>query len=225
MALKVIGAGYGRTATLSLKIALERLGFGPCYHMTEVFMAPESMVHWVRASQGAPDWETIFEGFAAAVDFPACRFWRELAAFYPDARVLLSVRDPEKWFESTQATIFSPSAVQMLDRSPMKDFVKEVVWDFFDGRIHDRDFMIAAFRKHNADVQAAIPAKRLLVYEASQGWPPLCEFLGVPVPADPFPRVNSREEMGALIAERGRSGGDTDLEALQQSIKARLGRT
>jgi hypothetical protein len=227
MSLKLIGAGFGRTGTLSLKFALEQIGFGPCYHMTEVLVAPESPAHWVRAADGHPDWETIFKGFASTVDFPACTFWRELSQFYPQAKVLLSVRDPEKWFESTQETIFSERAVNMLKGiPPMKEFMDKVTWIHFGDRIHDKDFMIETFKRHNAEVERTIPKDRLLVYEASQGWEPLCRFLNVAVPDTPFPRVNSREEMATLMASHSVTpGAPMDLEKLQQSIKARLGRS
>jgi hypothetical protein len=227
MSMKLIGAGYGRTGTLSLKVALEQLGFGPCYHMTEVMLAPESMTHWVRAADGKPDWETIFKGFTSTVDFPGCTFWRELSQFYPQAKVLLSVRDAEKWFESTQATIFSERAIGMLSGvEPMKEFLNKVAWSNFGGRIHDKDVMIAAFNRHNSEVQRTIPKERLLVYEASQGWEPLCKFLDVPVPDAPFPRINSREEMAALMESHGSEDPNApmDLARLQQNIKARLGR-
>src|SRR5437870_2958107 len=108
MALKVIGAGLGRTGTLSLKLALEELGFGPCHHMAEVMLHLESVPLWIQAADGNPDWEAIYKGYAATVDYPGCFFWRELEKFYPDAKIILTVRDPEQWFESTQATIFSP---------------------------------------------------------------------------------------------------------------------
>lgn len=227
MSLKLIGAGYGRTGTLSLKVALEQIGFGPCYHMTEVMLAPESMAQWVRAADGEPDWETIFKGFTSTVDFPGCTFWRELSQHYPDAKVLLSVRDAETWFESTQATIFSEPAIGMLSGvAPMKEFLSKVAWSNFGGKIHDKDFMIAAFKRHNAEVQRTIPKDRLLVYEASQGWEPLCKFLDVPVPDGPFPRINSREEMAALMESRGADDPNApmDLARLQQNIKAKLGR-
>src|SRR5262245_19137133 len=118
MAVQLIGAGLGRTGTPSLKFALEQIGFGPCYHMPEVMLNPEASQHWVRAANGNPDWEAIFNGFVATVDFPGCTFWRELADYYPDAKVLLSVRDPEQWFESTQETIFSEAARKMLSQGP-----------------------------------------------------------------------------------------------------------
>jgi len=223
MALKVIGAGYGRTATLSLKFALEQIGFGPCHHMAEVMLKPETAADWMRAADGHPDWERIYNGFVSTVDFPGCTFWRELSNFYPDAKVLLSVRDPDQWFDSTQATIFSERSMKMLGQTPMRSFIEKVAWNVFGEHIHDRKFMTEAFKKHNAEVQRVIPKERLLVYEASQGWEPLCKFLGVPVPDTPFPRVNSREEMATMMAQAGENAFDP--ARMREAIKARLGRS
>src|SRR4026207_181124 len=125
MGLKVIGAGLGRTGTLSLKLALEQLGYGPCYHMTEVFLNPADMRLWIDAADGHPDWDTLFRNFASTVDYPGCSYWRHLVRHYPEARVLLSVRDPDQWFESTQATIFSPQSIQRLRTSPMGPFAEK----------------------------------------------------------------------------------------------------
>ena len=225
MPLQVIGAGLGRTGTLSLKVALEQIGFGPCYHMAEVMMHPECTALWLRAQDGHPDWAAIFNGYTATVDFPGCTFWRELSAFYPQAKVVLSVRDPDKWFESTQSTIFSPAMIQMLSGTPMKEFIEKSVFKAFGERIHDREFMVAAFKQHNTDVQRAIPADRLLVHEAAQGWEPLCTFLGVPVPATPFPRINDREEMAAMMSEGAGGTGAPDISRIQDVIKARLGKS
>jgi len=222
MALKVIGAGLGRTGTLSLKMALEQLGIGPCYHMVEVMMHPEAAALWIGAANGKPDWDAIFHGYAATVDYPGCSFWRELSAFYPDAKVLLSLRDPDQWFESTQATIFSAQAMEMIGRSPMKPFLEKTVWNEFGDRIHDRDFMVDAFRRHNAAVQQAIPKERLLVYEPGQGWEPICEFLGVPVPASPFPHANSREEMATIMSQHRDGAGPVDLARLQDTLRERF---
>ena len=232
MSLQIVGAGLGRTATLSLKLALEQLGFGPCYHMAEVMMHPEYVDLWVRAADGHPDWDVIFKGYTATVDYPACSYWRELSRFYPEAKILLSVRDADKWFESTQATIFSPAMMQVLSGTPLKEFIGKSVVKEFGERIHDRDFMVAAFQRHNADVEREIPKDRLLVYDAAQGWEPLCAFLEVPVPAAPFPRVNSREEMSAMMTSQGAGGaggaggadGPMDIAPMQDAIKARLGK-
>ncbi|MCB2098759.1 MAG: hypothetical protein KDE05_14095, partial [Parvularculaceae bacterium] len=123
MTLSVIGAGLGRTGTASLKVALETLGLGKCHHMSEVFGSPEQTDLWVKAAHGAPDWPTIFKGYGSAVDFPTAAFWRELADYYPDAKIILSLRDPEKWYESTQETILSPAMAAGLEHLPFAPVV------------------------------------------------------------------------------------------------------
>jgi hypothetical protein len=200
MALKVIGAGFGRTGTMSLKAALERLGFGPCYHMVECFpRGPEHWRLWTEAAAGNPDWEAIFDGFTATVDFPACTSYRALADHYPEAKVILSVRDPASWFDSTQETIFSPAWIEWLDGSEAADYMRATINDYFDGRMHDREHLVQRFEQHVASVKAAIAPERLLVFEARQGWEPLCAFLDCPVPDEPFPRVNDAPETKAII--------------------------
>jgi len=195
MTLKVIGAGFGRTGTMSLKAALEQLGFGPCYHMIEVFPKPEAPDLWSAAADGDPDWESIFDGYASAVDWPACHFWRELMDHYPDAKVILSVRDAEQWFASTQATMFRPDL--MGDSKPPQNFqnmAAKTVFADIGGDPNDHDSCIAAYKSHNQMVMKTVPADRLLVYEATQGWAPLCAFLGVAAPDAPYPRTNSSDE-------------------------------
>ena len=202
MALKIVGAGLGRTGTLSMKHALEQLGFGPCHHMLEVFMHPESVSLWVDAARGKPDWNAIFKDYASAVDYPSAKYWRELANYYPDAKVLLTVRSPESWFESTQATIFAPDSVAVSNAPPqMKEFFEAITSDFH-GKLGDRAFMIDYFRRHTEEVERTIPKERLLVYHVGEGWERLCKFLGVPVPATPYPSENSREEFRARHASR-----------------------
>lgn len=199
MALKVVGSGLGRTGTLSLKAALEQLGLGPCHHMVEVFTHPESVPLWVAAGEGRGDWDAIFKDYNSMVDYPGAAYWRELAAHFPDAKVLHSVRDPDRWFESTQETIFAPGSPALAQAGPMTAFFSTITRAFGD-HLHDRAFMTDFFRRHTEAVKAAIPPERLLVYEVSEGWGPLCAFLGVPVPETPFPSVNSREEFKARIA-------------------------
>ena len=221
MALKLIGAGLGRTGTLSLKVALEQLGYGPCYHMAEVLMQIDTAPGlWIRAHEGQPDWDRIFKGFAATVDYPGGMFWKELAAYYPEAKVLLSVRDPQSWFESTQESIFGPMK-DLLLQTPAGTFLDRVLFNQFGDRIHDREFMVDYFKRHNDEVVKGIPADRLLVYEAKQGWDPLCKFLGVPVPDAPFPRINSREEMAATMAAHGPITSGDELVSM---VKQHLGR-
>ena len=198
MALKIVGSGLGRTGTKSLHTALPMLGFGPCHHMVEVFTHPESVPLWIEAGHGRPNWDAIFADYQSMVDYPGAHYWRQLAAHYPDAKVLHSVRDPDKWFDSTQATIFAPGGAASAP-GPMADFFNSFAGDI---RPHmaDRAFMTDHDRRHTEEVIAAIPPERLLVYEVGQGWEPLCAFLGVPVPAEPFPSENSRAEFIARTA-------------------------
>lgn len=200
MPLSVIGAGLGRTGTMSLKLALEQLGVGPCYHMVELFGHPERPAYWLDAMAGRPvDWETVFDGYASTVDWPSVTFYKALADHYPDAKVILTLRDPDEWFESTQATILGPAFPKAAD-TPWAAMVHKLVGGAFDDCIDDRAHVIAAFHRHNAEVRRTIAPERLLVYEAAQGWGPLCEFLGLPIPATPMPTSNSRQEFIARLA-------------------------
>lgn len=197
MALKIVGSGLGRTGTKSLQTALGVLGFGPCHHMVEVFAHPESVPLWIEAGQGRPNWDAIFAGYQSMVDYPGAHYWRELAAYYPDAKVLHSVRDPDKWFESTQATIFAPGGPTSTP-SPMSPFFDTFMSPMRD-HLGDRAYMTDHFRRHSEEVKAAIAPERLLVYDVGQGWEPLCAFLDVPIPADPFPSENSRAAFIARV--------------------------
>jgi hypothetical protein len=196
MTLKVIGAGYGRTGTMSMKLALEQLGLGPCYHMVEVFKNPDAVGWWEAAADGKPDWEKIFAGYESTVDWPSATFYRELADAYPDAKVILTLRDPEAWYASTQATIFARDFPPDSEE-PFLRMVAKVVGRLFDNRMHDKDKLISVYNRHNETVKKVIPAERLLVYDLVQGWGPLCSFLGAPVPDAPMPKVNTTEEFQA----------------------------
>lgn len=201
MPLQVIGAGLGRTGTLSLKTALEMLGFGPCHHMMEVFANRESQVPlWNRAANGeAVDWDEVFAGYKASVDWPSAHFYAELADRYPDAKVILSLRDPQRWAESMAETILESMASMGLDKGPpAADHPMYFGGVLIPQKTFGYDFseanVIAAFNRHNEEVRRRIPAGRLLEFEAAHGWEPLCAFLGVPVPDAPYPSVNSREQ-------------------------------
>ena len=222
MALRIIGAGLGRTGTMSMKLALEQLGVGRCYHMAELIADFSRLPLWLRAADGAADWEAVFAGFSATVDYPGCTYWRELAAFYPDAKVLLTVRDPDDWFDSTQATIFSAPMRARIAGSPMEGFFQKAVLRDFRDRIDDRAFMTETFRRHNDAVRSAIPPERLLEYEVGEGWPRLCAFLGVAVPAAPFPRVNTRDEMQRMMAAAGAAPASAGVEAMGDMARRRL---
>jgi hypothetical protein len=209
MPLKVIGAGLGRTGTLSLKVALEQLGFARCYHMTEVLAHPEHIPVWDAAARGEPvDWEALFRGYQATVDWPGCNFYAELLRLYPEARVILTVRDPDRWYDSARQTIYyvrhaipawlAPLLPRMRRFRPMLD---RLIWvGMFHGRFEDRLYAIEVFRRHKEQVKRSVPPDRLLVYEVGEGWGPLCAFLGVPVPeGQPFPHLNDAAEFRARI--------------------------
>jgi len=200
MSLKVIGAGFGRTGTMSLKAALEQLGLGPCYHMVECLpRGPEHWQKWVDAASGKPDWDTLFDGFESTVDFPSCSSYEALAAHYPDARVILTVRDPERWFESTQETIFTPRWIDYLRNVEMGKFIQLNVNDYLQDRIHDKQHLIQRFQEHTDEVRNTVPASRLLVFEVKDGWGPLCEFLQLPEPDTDFPFVNDTEATKEIL--------------------------
>lgn len=197
MALDVIGAGFGRTGTLSLKYALERLGYDRCYHMLEVRENPSHVGLWRRATDGQDvDWDALFEGYRASVDWPACTFWRPLANHYPDAKVILSLRDPERWYRSVHDTIYQAITMELPDGAPeslseqMAMVRRLVLEQTFEDDFEDRAHAIEVFNRHNEEVKAAFDDDRLLVFEASEGWEPLCKFLGKPLPKEDFPRVN-----------------------------------
>ena len=198
MPLSVIGAGLGRTGTMSLKLALERLGHGPCYHMKEVLAHLDAHVPmWDRAAEGGlVDWDVLFEGYRAAVDHPAAGFYRELAAHYPEAKVILTVRDPERWFQSFTNTILHPLTEPLPDHLvAWGTMVRKAILDrVFDGNVADKTHVIASYERHNEEVKRAVPRGRLLVYEVAQGWEPLCQFLEAPVPDEPFPMANTTDE-------------------------------
>ena len=199
MSLKLIGAGFGRTGTLSLKFALEKLGLAPCYHMMEVLAHKDFREYWASAARGeTPDWDVIFDGYQATVDWPGATYWKELAEYYPDAKVLLSVRGGEGWYKSVMNTIYGAenrARFEVLPADhPRRVMIDRIFKTTFDGQIEDKDHAISVFNKHNELVKETIPADRLLVYEVGSGWDPICEFLGVPVPDEAYPNSNSTED-------------------------------
>ena len=209
MPLKVIGAGFPRTGTLSLKLALEDLGFGPCHHMAELFQHAEQPPLWTRKFNGETlDWEVLLKGYNSLTDAPGCFFYRELADRYPDAKVLLSIRSAESWWKSASATVMANDAPA--DGPPISGDMGKMfqAMGAYLGRQHgaqsswdsmsaNKDAAIASFERHNESVRKYIKPERLLVFEAKQGWAPLCKFLGVPVPDKPYPRVNTTEDFNA----------------------------
>jgi hypothetical protein len=207
--MKLIGAGFGRTGTTSLKAALEELGLGPCYHMSETFKNSEHVDTWLAAAEGRPvDWKALFSGYQATVDWPGCSFYRELMALYPDAKVLLSVRDPESWYRSCIDTIYkithvfpiSPVGRYLPGLGKNTRMIERLIWEnTFHGRFRDKAHAIAIFERNIEEVRRVVPAERLLIYDVKEGWEPLCRFLGVPAPDKPFPRLNDTREFQRRI--------------------------
>ncbi len=210
MALQVIGAGFGRTGTLSLKVALEKLGFSKCYHMMEVMVNDDHVERWREVARGEPvDWDVLFAGYKAAVDWPSCNFWEAQLAQFPDAKVLLSERDPEHWYKSVMSTIYPSSLagrkVEDLAIRVRVEMAFEVIWDaLFDGRMDDKKHVIGVYLAHNERVKRLVPAAKLLVFNPSDGWEPLCAFLECDVPEEPFPRANTTEEFHDRMRKRMR---------------------
>jgi hypothetical protein len=194
MSLKVVSTGLGRTGTKSMQTALAMLGFGPCHHMVEVFRHPESMPLWIDAADGRADWDAIFKDYNSAVDYPSAAYWRELTRHYPHAKVLLTVRDPDEWFDSVHATILAPQSLSRREGEDMPARFFASLMRRLPSRLDDRATMTDYFRCHTQAVTAAVAPNRLLVYQTGEGWERLCNFLGVPVPAEPFPSENSRAE-------------------------------
>jgi hypothetical protein len=236
--LKVIGAGLPRTGTASLKAALERLGFGPCYHMFEVLTHPEHVDRWLPITSDMPmDWDRVFDGYQSSQDWPASYFWREQAAAYPDAKVILSVRDPHRWYTSFQALLSNvppesppeeaPEAVRHVieTMARMRPIVDKVGTSTFGddwglgAELLDEQHALEVYRRHVTTVQESLPPERLLVFDVRQGWGPLCDFLGVEPPADePFPHLNDsaalRDMFDQLMTEgRLTSPFDPGLQA------------
>lgn len=200
MTVKVVGAGVGRTGTMSLKVALERLVGGTCHHMTEVFADPEQVAGWTAAIEGRPvDWTGLLARFSAIVDWPGASFWPETHAAFPEALVLLSVRDPEAWYRSASNTIFLAFDQVPPELQPWMDSVRRLLRDRFSDRLDDPQTMMDAYERHNDAVRKGVPARQLLEWRPEQGWEPICDRLGVPVPDDPFPRTNTTEEMRSLL--------------------------
>jgi Sulfotransferase domain len=229
--MKLIGAGLPRTATLTQKIALEMLGQGPCYHMVNILTDLSQVQQWIDAFDGSADWDKVFAGHNATVDWPSAYFYTELMQVYPDAKVLLSVRDPESWARSMENTIWGClygdtlmrdlSAAQARVNPGWAKYLELVtaMWTK-SGLLGEGDFdttaLAAAFDRYNDEVRATVPPEKLLVWSAADGWEPLCEFLGVPVPPAPLPRVNDSGMFAGRIIE----GSMMALNAWQDEQKA-----
>jgi len=219
MSIKVIGAGLPRTGTNTLRESLQQLGFVKTYHMKELLVHPENLNYWTSLRKtGTTHWEELYNGYQATVDFPCYPWYKEHLKQYPEAKVILSVRPFEQWHSSVYSTIWqaqNPSESQKTEmsekllsnprlQSVMKclEFAKEVIMeDHFQGRFLDKTFAEEVFNKHNEEVKKHVPAKQLLVFDVLEGWEPLCTFLNVPVPDEPLPHTNKREDFKAMLGE------------------------
>jgi hypothetical protein len=234
--MKLIGAGLPRTATLTQKIALEMLGIGPCYHMVNILSDLSLVPQWSDAFTSQVDWDQVFAGFSATVDWPGAFFYRELMEYYPDAKVLLSVRDSEAWATSMRDTIWGVlyGDTMMNDLSAARCRVDSGWYQYIEltkamwsksgllGAIEqgfEISALAAAMERYNAEVVATVPAERLLVWSPADGWGPLCEFLEAPVPAAPLPRVNDSAMFVDRIIE-GAMSVLTQWQDQQQQILA-----
>lgn len=204
MTLRVVGAGIGRTGTHSLKIALEQLLGGPCYHMLEVFGRPDDIPVWHRAIKGEmPDWNAFLADYRAAVDWPAGAFWREISAANPDAAILLSTRSSaDAWWTSASNTIFHIADADAFGGDAgraQREMAIDMLALRFTPNWQDETEAKRAYEAHNADVRASVPADRLIDWRPGDGWAPICEKLGLPVPDAPFPHVNTTDEFRAMV--------------------------
>jgi hypothetical protein len=211
MALKIIGSGLGRTGTHSLKLALEQLGFGKCYHMFELLENPSGLSCFTDAENGKkPDWDKLFTGYLSAIDYPVARYYKQLISVYPDAKVIHTIRDPESWYQSCIETIFwasRPDASRIINMMVRLPFSKNLRNRFpvlkYNGMMLEREFgkdlkdkatVIKKYNERNEEVLATVPKERLLVFKSQEGWEPLCNFLNVPVPSTPYPKSNTKTE-------------------------------
>ena len=202
--MKVFGAGFGRTGTMSLKIALEKLGIGPCYHMREVVSHPSHIKLWYDISRGEhPNWNRLFSSFNSAVDFPVSLFYEQLINKFPDAKFILTLRDFDTWYISTANTIYKvPTILPEWFKQvvyPIRIFIAmqvNLIWvGLFNNRFSDKESAKIVYYEHIESVKKTIPSDKLLIYHVNKGWGPLCEFLNVAVPEIPFPKVNDTAEM------------------------------
>ncbi|MEU3098709.1 sulfotransferase family protein [Streptomyces sp. NPDC006967] len=208
--LKLINAGLGRTGTTSLKVALDRLGLGPSFHMFDIVGDAARLKRWERivCEGGSPDWAAAFDGYRSAVDGPCAVYYRQLAEAFPDARLILTVRDAESWYRSTHDTLYQ-FALRSMENPPepgspqaaLFRVTSTMIWDgLFGGRFSDKDHAIEVYHRHNEEVVRTLGADNVLVYDVQQGWEPLCAFLGTDVPREEFPRTNDTASMRQRVA-------------------------
>ncbi|CAN5370793.1 sulfotransferase family protein [soil metagenome] len=219
MSIKIIGAGLPRTGTNTLKASLEKLGYIKTYHMKELLVYPENLHYWLTLKNtGTTNWDELYNGYQATVDFPGYPWYKEHMKRYPDAKVILTVRPFEKWYLSIQSTIWQagpqtiPQKLAMISkllfnprlRSVIKcvKFAKSSIFGVhLEGKFQDKAFAEKVFNNHIENVKAYVPEKQLLIYDVSEGWGPLCKFLELPEPLEPLPHLNKKENFKGMLAE------------------------
>ena len=235
MPIKIIGAGLPRTGTNTLKASLEKLGYVKTYHMKDLLSNPTMLHHWLTLEKTSnTNWDELYNGYEATVDFPAYPWYKEHMKQYPDAKVILTVRPFEDWYASIKSTIWQagPQTLKqkllMLLKLMMNPKLKRVAMcvkfakrmifkQHFENRLQDKAFAEQVFNKHIEQVKAFVPPEKLLVYDVSQGWEPLCKFVGVPVPNEPLPHLNKKENFKEMLAEIMR-GGKVVMDSGEKSV-------
>jgi len=217
MAIKIIGAGFPRTGTMTLKTALEILGFNKTYHYKDLIADSKKLRFWLELENtGQTDFDALFKGFEATVDFPGYPYYKILLKKYPDAKVILTKRDFEKWYESTYKTIWKSARKPIIDR--LKLFIRKLfnknlraifkcikfmrrvyLKDQFNNNFSSKAHAKNIFFKHIEEVITYVPKKQLLVYDVSEGWEPLCHFLEIPIPNQAFPHLNKKEHFHEMV--------------------------
>lgn len=218
MSIKIIGAGLPRTGTNTLKASLEKLGYSKTYHMKELLAHPENLHYWLTLKEtGTTNWDELYNGYQATVDFPAYPWYKEHMKRYPEAKVILTVRPFEKWYTSLHGTIWQagPQTLgqklsmisKLLFNSRLRSVIKCVKFakssifeKHLQGKFADKGFAEEIFNKHTEDVKASVPSDKLLVYDVRDGWEPLCSFLNVPEPSEPLPHLNKKENFKEMLA-------------------------
>jgi hypothetical protein len=204
MTLRVIGTGFGRTGTDSMREALDMLGFGPCHHMHEIHGSEHQKQIWRALVQGAaPDWERLFEGYDSCVDWPSAYYWRELIVAYPDAKAILTHRSAESWWASFEKTILASLNRATDSQSVALALIPGKV---FDGKMNDKVYAMACYEANVKAVRETVPASRLLVHELGDGWEPLCHHLEVPMPVVAYPSSNNAEAFAARHLQNTKAG-------------------
>ncbi|MBT7754166.1 MAG: sulfotransferase family protein [Gammaproteobacteria bacterium] len=207
MSLKIIGASFGRTASLSLKKALEILGYTNCYHMSEVVTKPEHSELWLRAWKREFIWDDIFDGYQAAVDWPVAAFWPQLMEAYPEAKIILSTREPEAWYESAKNTIFKSmdEGINSKNQAIRKRILmaKEIIVDgTFNGKLNDKKHCIKIYNENIARCKKEVDSDRLITFNPKDGWDSLCKQLACPIPNVDYPFINTTKEFEARWRSR-----------------------